>query len=411
MSTLLPGATPDGQGATGDAGCPETTPHGVGRDDITAASAWHTWDADRRARAALGFATEVGTPGLVRQIEAEGAADVWDALRHSERDHAWPRRARGYDEARLLDLAAASGLRLLVPGDAEWPAGLEVLETAQVGGFGGAPFALWARGAANLSATTMQAVAMVGARASTPYGDHVASDLAHDLARAGHPVVSGGAYGIDAACHRGALAAGGTTVVVLACGLDRAYPVSHTALFEQVAQDGLLVSEHPPGVTPTRRAFLVRNRLIAALAQATVLVEAAARSGARNTVAWAHACGRPVLAVPGPVDSALSVTPHRLVRDQMAVLAASADDIEAVLAPLGQAPLLPTGGGARRLDEVPAHLMAVREVLPGRGGATVGEVAAASGLPVPVCLASLGELEELGLAGMNDAGGWRAVRP
>lgn len=385
----------------------------MGRDgvDITSATLWHRWDADRRARAALGHATEVGTSGLVRQIATDGASEVWEALRHSQRDHAWPRRARAYDEQRMLDRAAAAGLRLLVPGDAEWPGILDILDSAEVGGFGGAPFALWVRGHASLADISECAVAMVGARASTPYGEHVATDLAHDLARSGRPVVSGGAYGIDAASHRGALAAGGTTVAVLACGLDRAYPVAHTALFDQIVHDGLLVSEHPPTTTPTRRAFLVRNRLIAALTQATVIVEAAARSGARNTVSWAHACGRPVLAVPGPVDSTLSVTPHRLIRDQMAMLAAGVDDIEAVLAPLGQAPLLPSGGSARRLDDVPAHLMTVREVLPGRGGASVGEVAAATGLPVPTCLASLGELEELGLAGVNDAGGWRAVRP
>ncbi len=123
------------------------------------------------------------------------------------------------------------------------------------------------------------AVAVVGARASTDYGDHVAGSLAAGCVAGGWSIVSGGAYGIDAAAHRGALAAEGTTVAVLASGIDRLYPVGHGGLLEEVAATGLLVSEAAPGCPPSRTRFLVRNRLIAALSRGTVVVEAALRSG------------------------------------------------------------------------------------------------------------------------------------
>jgi DNA processing protein len=177
------------------------------------------------------------------------------------------------------------------------------------------PLALWVRGDQRLDELVDRSVALVGSRASTAYGEHVAGELAHGLGERGWTTVSGGAFGIDAAAHRGALAAGAPTVVVSACGVDRSYPAANSALFARVLDDGLVVSEWPPGCAPLRHRFLVRNRLIAALTRGTVVVEAAARSGAQATAHRAAALGKAVMAVPGPVTSAMSVGCHELLRD------------------------------------------------------------------------------------------------
>jgi DNA processing protein len=193
----------------------------------------------------------------------------------------------------------------------------------------------------------------------------VATELGFGLADRGWTVVSGGAYGIDAAAHRGALAAGGATVAVFACGVDTAYPVGHVSLFERIAEDGLLISEWPPGVTPQRHRFLVRNRLIAAATTGTVVVEAAARSGSRATLARAHRLGRATMAVPGPVTSAMSVGAHLEVREGRAHLVTTAQEVLEEVGRIGDdlAPL-PEGGmhprdalnpeAAKVLDAVPA---------------------------------------------------------
>jgi DNA processing protein len=182
-------------------------------------------------------------------------------------------------------------------------------------------------------------VAVVGSRASTAYGEHVASEWGAGLAEAGHPVISGGAFGIDACAHRGALAAQGVTVAVMAGGLESFYPPGNSALLERIAHKGAVVSEYPPDAPPSRARFLVRNRLIAALSQATLIVEGALRSGAQNTVSWALSMQRMVCAVPGPVTSAMSVTPHRLIRQGQATLVSSVDQLVSVLS----APLIPAG--------------------------------------------------------------------
>ncbi|MDA8440026.1 MAG: DNA-processing protein DprA [Propionibacterium sp.] len=370
------------------------------------------WSDERIARAGITAACDPGAPDLADLVTRMGAAEVWEALRQGPRQTAWSRRAATLDLAELVAQARRSDIRFLIPGDDEWPAGLEDLTRARVGGFGGPPIGLWVCGRARASELLDGSVAIVGARASSPYGDEVAMAMAHDLSRAGRCIVSGGAYGIDAHAHQGALAAQRPTVAFLACGLDRPYPVGNQSLFARILDhEGLLVSEFVPGSAPTKRAFLARNRLIAAASAATVIVEAAARSGARNTIAWAHACARPTLAVPGPVGSAMSVTPHRLIRDGEATLAADADDVLVVVEPLSQGPQLASGGNSRLLDAVPDELMAVREVLPGRGNVSLAEVASAAGRPVPQCLAALSRLEDLGLVAMTDDGLWRLVRP
>jgi DNA processing protein len=196
------------------------------------------------------------------------------------------------------------------------------------------PLALWVQGDFDLTPTGIRSIAVVGSRAATAYGDHVASDFGYSLACSDVQVISGGAYGIDAAAARGALAADGRTVLVSAGGLDRPYPSGNSKLYERTLEHGSLISEHPPGSSPRRHRFLSRNRIIAALGSAVLVVEAAARSGALNTARCARELGRPVLGVPGPVTSALSVGVHELLRrdDLPAHLVTSAADVLAYCA-------------------------------------------------------------------------------
>jgi len=202
----------------------------------------------------------------------------------------------------------------------------------------------------------------------------------------------------------------GHTIGVYANGLDAPYPPGNAGLFKSLVDDGLVISELPPGATPTRHGFLERNRLIAALSQGTIVVEAAMRSGARNTASWAGDLGRVVMAVPGPVTSAMSVTPHRLIRDGEAILVSQAPDVRALLAPVGQGDELPLIGARRAGDELTGDAAVVREALPGRGAKTLGEMVLLSGLTIPRCLDALHKLAGRGFAEMDDQGRWRAAR-
>jgi DNA processing protein len=218
------------------------------------------------ARAYLSRVAEPPAPalaGLVAEVGAvEAAARVLDG-QVGEQVAAETRVRRAVHRPGAdLDAAAAAGVRLLTPEDAEWP-------TQAFAAFGASgspqlapPLALWVRGPARLDELCGLAVAVVGARAATSYGAHVAAELGSGLADRGCTVVSGAAIGIDGAAHRGALGVDGPTVAVLACGVDRAYPASHQLLLERIAASGLVVSEYPPGGVPGRHRFLVRNRLI-----------------------------------------------------------------------------------------------------------------------------------------------------
>ena len=266
---------------------------------------------------------------------------------------------------------------------------------------------LWALGPARLDDVAQRAAAVVGTRAATAYGEHVAADLAAGLAERDVAVVSGGAYGIDGAAHRAALAVDGITVAVLAGGIDIPYPAGHSALLHRIATDGLLVTEYPPGVRPARHRFLTRNRLVAALAGAAVVVEAGLRSGAANTAAWARVLGRIVGAVPGPVTSSASSGCHALLRDGAEVVTRAEDVVELVgrigeLAPEPTHPVSP-------LDELSDDERQVYEALPGRGSATVDEIAIVAAVDPARILASLAMLELAGLAERED-GCWRIVR-
>lgn len=318
---------------------------------------------------------------------------------------------------RRIDTAAADveilrrrGGRLLTPDDDEWPqlaltafAGAPVRDKEQ----GHPPLALWVIGPLDLAEVAERAVAIVGTRASTGYGEHMAADLAAGLVERDVAVVSGGAYGIDGAAHRAALAADGMTVAVLAGGVDVLYPAGHSALLHRIGSHGLVVSEYPPGVRPARHRFLTRNRLVAAFSSATVVVEAGVRSGAASTAAWARALGRVVCAVPGPVTSAASVGCHALIRSG-AELVTRAEEVVEIAGRSGElATDLPRP--AAPLDGLTDVQRRVYEALPGRGLRTPDQIAVAAGLPSTTVLGPLAMLEVVGLVERAD-GRWRVAR-
>ncbi len=261
----------------------------------------------------------------IRLLEDDGAvpglnrvdAQVWrDRL-------ALPHRLE--DVAERMRSIEQSDVATLIPGDAHWPQALNDLGDR-------VPYVLWARGATSfLARPTVDLVTITGARAATAYGEHVAGEIAGDLSRGERVVVAGGGYGVEGAAHRAALASGGDTIAVLANGVDRPYPVGHRELLDRVADVGLLVSEVTPGSVPTRQRFLARGRLMAALSESTVVIEAGVRSGALHTAVEAQRLGRSVGAVPGPVTSVTSSGPHMLLRNGTAQLVTDGSDVEELI--------------------------------------------------------------------------------
>jgi DNA processing protein len=317
------------------------------------------------------------------------------------------------------DLAHArrDGIRLVCPGDPQWPGRLDELGAAR-------PYALWLRGQADLRQACVRSVSMVGSRAATGYGAHVVGEIAADLGERGWAVVSGGAYGIDAAAHRGALATGAVTIAVLACGVDYPYPAGHADLFATIAEHGLVISEWPPGRQPARLRFLVRNRTIAALSCGTVIVEAGERSGALNTARHAAQLGKPLMAVPGPVTSAQSAGCHRIIREWAATCVTRADHIIEMLSPLGtpetpsasatappsRGPEPATADAAPSRDELDTDSARVLDALPARGGAGTSTIAAEAGVDLDTVLRCLGMLAGSGFIERCDRG-WRLRKP
>ena len=362
-----------------------------------------TGDDERLARAALTRVAEPADAELGRRVRTESAAAVLAAIAagtlDSPRLEHYRTRIGSVDPQEDLATAARLGARLVCPGDLEWPTQLDDLGDA-------APYALWVRGAADLRWWVLRSVAVVGARACTSYGEYVAGGISSGLAERGWTVVSGAAFGIDAAAHRGALAGDGPTVAVLACGVDVAYPLGNATLLARIAEEGLIVSELAPGTRVTKSRFLDRNRLIAALTRGVVVVEAAARSGALNTARHGRDLARTVMAVPGPVTSALSTGCHELVRVANASLVTDAADVVDLVGALGTdvAPL--RRGEERPLDLLQGDVLRVFEALPARRGAAVDRLVQLAGLPAAALLGALGELAELGLA-RCDHGSWR----
>jgi DNA processing protein len=366
-------------------------------------------ETERRARLLLSCAMDGGDPAVVALVERYGAEGAWDKIVNGALGEATAERADRVSPAEVDRLAAASKARFVVPGDEEWPDRIDDLGHAgEIQRRGGLPYGLWLRGPGQLAHLLQRSVAIVGSRAGTAYGNGVASDLATDLVEHGVTVVSGGAFGIDAAAHRGALAGGGPTVCVLACGVDVAYPPANARLFDTLAHDHLLVSELPPSAHPTRVRFLARNRLIAAMAQATIVVEAALRSGARNTASWALECGRPLMAVPGSIHSRTSTAPHLMIRNGQAVLVTNAAEVLELISEAGQATLPLRHGPQRMTDQLTEFQLAIYEAVPARRRISVGDIALTAGVSVPSCLAALSNLASAGLVEGDDRG-WIAT--
>jgi DNA processing protein len=379
--------------------------------------------ADQLARIALNWLLEPGHLIGWEMVQAYGAPEaLWrilnDPAGHSAtRNTATARLAAGdplQTAEQLLTRAGEIGARLVVPGDPEWPHQVDDLRTIdlrssreRVDRDTRPPLCLWVRGQLPLAASLARSVAVVGARAATEYGQRMASEIGFDLASRGWTVVSGGAFGIDGAAHRAALRAGGVTVAFLACGVDRPYPAGNTALFEQIAGAGLLVTEWPPGAEPLRHRFLVRNRLIAAVTRGTVVVEAAARSGAIQTLGRAYGItGRTTMVVPGPVGSAMSVGCHQALRHQPGtrLVTGAADIIEEVGA-IGES-LAPLPRGPERdrdaLDTESARLL---EAFPtGNREVTADHLSASTGIDPRTTLRRLALLTELGFVTARDGG-------
>jgi DNA processing protein len=362
--------------------------------------------SDRRARIMLGCAMDGGDLAVADLVQNQGAEGAWAKIIEGALGEPAAERASGVAMEVVERLAKAAEMRFIVPGDDEWPDGLDDLRHAEsIQRRGGVPLGLWLRGPGRLAHLMQRSVAIVGSRAATAYGNGIATDLGADLAEQGVTVVSGGAFGIDLAAHRGALAAGGPTVCVLANGVDMAYPPAHAAIFETLAKDQLLVSELPPGANPTRVRFLARNRLIAAMSRGTVVVEAALRSGARNTASWALGCGRPLMAVPGSVYSRASSATHLMIRNGQAVLVTSAAEVLELISDMGEAMLPLSHGQSRATDALTETQLAVFEAIPARRRVSVGDIALAAGVSVPTCLSALTALESAGLV-EGDERGW-----
>ncbi|GAA4690419.1 DNA-processing protein DprA [Nocardioides conyzicola] len=362
-------------------------------------------DSDRLARITLGRIVEPGRLSMLGAVTEVGALTVLDSLRDEPETRSRVLQAE-VDAQRDLESATRAGLRFVVPGDAEWPAGLDDLAHAgPVQERGGVPLGLWVRGPLRLDALA-GSVAIVGSRAATTYGTDLAREIAADVAEAGRVVVSGAAYGIDQAAHRGAVSVGAPTVAVLACGADSVYPPRHADLLAHIAAEGAVVSETVPGGAAMRVRFLTRNRLIAALTGGTVVVEAAVRSGALNTANWAARLNRHLMGVPGPVTSAPSAGVHQLIRTGAASLVTSGPEVLEVLGAAGEHLLERPRGRDRPRDALTDRQRLVLDAVPVARGATSASIARVIGLGADATHTALLELE---VRGMVEGGvdGWR----
>ncbi|MFG3172176.1 DNA-processing protein DprA [Streptomyces sp. NPDC048200] len=368
-----------------------------------------TDDGERRARVTLSRVVEPGDEVCGRWVREVGAREAVRWLSGGEgqprgmTDSRWAglrARAERADPEGDLGRAREAGVRFVCPGDSEWPAQLDDLGD-------GRPLGLWVRGLSSLRIWALRSVAVVGARACTEYGAHMAATLGAGLAERGWVVVSGGAYGVDGAAHRGALGAGGATVAVLACGVDRPYPRGHTQLISRIAEQGLVIGELPPGDHPTPSRFILRNRVIAALTRGTVVVEAAYRSGALVTARAAQRLGRFTMGVPGPATSSLSAGVHELLRGEAVLVTDAAEVAELVgdmgeLAPDRRGPVLPR-------DLLPPGAQRVLAALPARRPAAVDEIARGAATTTDDAVGRLYELRALGFVERH-GDGWKLTR-
>ncbi len=349
---------------------------------------------------ALAAVLDPGTPDRLAALlaDAGGAEDLGSDLEPALQR--WRPRLSSADVIRALRQAARVSARLAIPGDDVWPCGVDDLGHH-------APIALWWRGIAQALTSLPNSIALVGARAATGYGEHVAMEASAGLVDRGFTIVSGAAYGIDGMAHRAALASSGLTAAFLAGGVDRFYPSGHDALLGRIVAAGAVLSELPCGAAPTKWRFLQRNRLIAASSTATVVLEAGWRSGSLNTAGHAAALGRPLGAVPGPVTSPTSAGCHRLIREYDAVCVTTAAEMaELVGDRVVQVPLDLPGdvvGGQRTSDQI-----RVFDALSARSPRTVHDIARRAGLSVAAVQGSLGALDLDGAARERETGWVRA---
>ncbi|MDI2033977.1 DNA-processing protein DprA [Paenarthrobacter nitroguajacolicus] len=360
---------------------------------------------------ALGVATgELGTSAALEQeistvLSDGGGPATWAGLKDSLKR--WAPRVADLAPDRDLETMRRLGGRLIVPGDDLWPEQLSDLGLQE-------PLCLWWRGHEQKLPSARHAIALVGSRDSTSYGASVTGDFAYGLAQRGFSVVSGGAYGIDAHAHRGALnggVAGLPTIAVMAGGVDRFYPSGNEDLLRAVCTQGAVISEVPPGSAPTRYRFLQRNRLIAALASVTVVVEARWRSGALNTAHHAETIGRAVATVPGSIHSANSAGCHRLLRDGGAVCVTDVGEIVELAGAIGE-----VGSGDKESGEKVQRSAAhdglsledliLLDALPLRSTSSVEKLTVVAGLSPDAVRAGLGRLGLLGLA-VSERGAWK----
>ncbi|MFH8881062.1 DNA-processing protein DprA [Streptomyces californicus] len=344
---------------------------------------------------------QLGPGELLRRFTAEdGSAERLPGMTAARLGGYRLRAAEADPERDLAAVAEADG-RFVCPGDREWPSQLDDLGDAR-------PVGLWVRGRPDLRLWSLRSVAVVGARACTPYGAHMAATLGAGLAERGWVVVSGAAFGVDGAAHRGALAAGGATTAVLACGVDVSYPRGHAELLRRMAEQGLVVAELPPSAHPTRSRFILRNRVIAALTRGTVVVEAALRSGSLATARQAQRLGRFTMGVPGPATSGLSSGVHELLRGE-GVLVTDADEVVELVGDMGEltpdrrGPVLPR-------DHLDANTARVLDALPYHGAAHARDLARTAGASVDEALGRLYELHSLGFV-EREGDGWRLTPP
>jgi len=341
------------------------------------------------ARAALALLVQHPTAAMLINVAAEEQLELSSKAAEDALGRWLPRLNRG-ETIDDIERAAAKQLRVVLPGDELWPDSLDALELH-------APNMLWVRGEpAHLSSISL---GVVGARAATGYGTHVTAELVEGVCAAGITIVSGAAYGIDAVAHRTALATSTPTIAVVAGGADRPYPQAHEQLLTRISDTGAVCSEMVPGSAPTKWRFLMRNRLIAALSQATLVTEAGMNSGSLNTAGHAAQLGRPIGAVPGPVTSAASAGCHRLLREYGATLITNAREACELLGVNDELAILAgddldAGDAQEQRDS--AWIRRVLDALPLKGARDLTDIARRAGLTEEQVMGVLAELELLG---------------
>ncbi len=363
-------------------------------------------EAERLARVVLSCGIEPGDLTTARLIRGDGAEHALEAQLVPKPGSGLSDRLREVDPARQLEQADRCGIRFLVPGDPEWPVQLDDLgHGAEVQELGGTPPGIWVKGPMPLTSLS-RSVAVVGSRSASTYGVEITRAVVQHLALAGVPVVSGGAKGIDFVAHDAALVAGGATVAVLACGVDRVYPEQNRRLLAHLASELAVLSEQPPGSSPTRIRFLARNRLIAALTKGTVLVEAALRSGALNTVGWAEELSRTVMCVPGPVTSYTSQGVHHWLRRGTSTLVTHGAEVLELVGEAGEHLVEDPRGEERPRDSLSRADQRLLEWVPVSQPAGATSIADLAGVHVRDAVPALARLERAGFV-REEGGRWR----